>query len=230
MNTSTEIDKVAAALVEVQDSMVAIKDADNPFYKSKYAPLDEILKSVRPSLKANGLTIIQSVSIVDKYLVCTTRIIHSSGQWIDSEFALPAEKSTPQGFGSAATYVRRYGACAGLSVATPNEDDDANKAEENSAKQKENAVAAEKAKKYEEKLQHHKDKWKDGLLSLDIMAVTEAFEASGFVSDKDDPTEAVEDLLSQVDSLTKLKNAKELAKKRHDEIEKSLKTQDSASA
>jgi hypothetical protein len=216
MEMSENIDKIAPALVEIQDSMIAIKDADNPFYKSKYAPLDEILKSIRPNLKENGITIIQTIANAEKFMICTTRIMHKTGQWIDSEFTLPAEKSTPQGYGSAATYLRRYGICAALSISTPNEDDDANKAEEQAEKNKKAAAEAAKLVKYNEKLQHHKDGWREGLTKLDFEAVKEAFEAGGFVSDNTDKIEAIDDLLSQVDNLTKLKNAKELAKKRHD--------------
>jgi len=218
MNMSNEIDKIAPALIEVQDSMIAIKDADNPFFKSKYAPLDEILKSIRPALKNNGLTVIQSMETQDKTLNCTTRIMHKSGQWIDSTLSLSADKATPQGFGSAATYVRRYGICAALSISTPNEDDDGNKAETSAEKAKAKAAEKKKQDAYNAKLNDHKDNWRDGLLTLDLAALQHAFEADGFVSDHTDKEAALEDLLSQVNQLTKLKNIKERAKKKHIEL------------
>lgn len=218
MNMSENIDKIAPAIVEVQDSMVAIKDADNPFFKSKYAPLDEILKSIRPALKKNGITVIQSMETQDKTLNCTTRIMHKSGQWIDSTLSLSADKATPQGFGSAATYVRRYGICAALSISTPNEDDDGNKAETSAEKAK--AKAAEKKKKdiYAAKLNDHKMNWREGLLTLELEALVFAFGADGYVTEKEGKEAALDDLLSQVDQLTKMKNIKELAKKKHAEI------------
>jgi hypothetical protein len=52
-------------------------------------------------------------------------LLHSSGQYIDANYALPAQKNDVQGFGSAITYMKRY-ALTGVGVAP--EDDDGNAA------------------------------------------------------------------------------------------------------
>jgi len=205
MKTSENIDKISPALVAVQDEMIAIKDKNNPFFKSKYAPLDEILKSVRPTLKANGLTVIQSMDTDGSVINCTTRILHTTGQWMDSTLSLVADKPTPQGFGSAATYARRYGICAALSIATPNEDDDGNKAEENEAKQKakreKEAKIAKDAKEFEE----YKVKVVPKLANYPRDILEAAFEAHAYTSDKEDVIEWLEDVVGQTVSKYKLK-------------------------
>ena len=218
MNTSEQINEIAPALVKVQGDMVAIKDADNPFFKSKYAPLDEILKSVRPTLEANGLTVIQSMDTVEKMITCTTRILHASGQWIDSTLSLAADKPTPQGFGSAATYVRRYGICAALSISTPNEDDDGNKAEENEAKAKAKAEKARIAKEKQDKLNAYKATVAGKLGAYDIEILHEVFGNHGYTSDSDDINEWIDDVVGQVNSQAKLKAIGVAVKEEQDKL------------
>ena len=52
--------------------------------------------------------------------------MHSSGEWLESEFVLPITKQDPQSAGAALTYARRYAlqSMAGI----PNADDDAESA------------------------------------------------------------------------------------------------------
>jgi hypothetical protein len=204
MNTSDKIDIIAPALVEVQSEMVAIKDANNPFFKSKYAPLDEILKSIRPALKENGLTVIQSMDTDGNKVNCTTRILHTSGQWIDSMLALVTDKPTPQGFGSAATYARRYGLCAALSISTPNEDDDGNKAEENGAKQKAKRDKQDAADKKVAELVKYKDRVTEKLVAYDPEIIRKVFDDSGYASSEVDFGAWLADVVGQVDSKYKL--------------------------
>ena len=215
MKTSDNIDKIAPALVEIQDSMVAVKDADNPFFKSKYAPLDEILKSIRPTLKDNGITILQSIDAVDRKITCITRIMHSSGQWIDSTMALDADKSTPQGFGSAATYARRYGICAALSISTPNEDDDGNKAELELEK-------VNKKNEIEKTLRKLQAASLPKFLKYDAEAIQTAFEESGYVSELEDKEAMTAELIKQTNSKEKLKTIGLRTKVLQEEIDASL--------
>ena len=57
----------------------------------------------------------------------STIILHESGQWVQFEpLFLPANKLDAQGFGSAASYARRYALKAVWNLA--DEDDDGNKA------------------------------------------------------------------------------------------------------
>lgn len=127
MTTSEQINELAAALATAQSKMVmATKDATNPHYRSTYATLASVRDACRP-LADHGLAIVQGCrteigadgtmrAIVD------TRLIHTSGQWIGDELAVPVSKSDAQGCASAMTYARRIG-LAGLVGLAPADDD-----------------------------------------------------------------------------------------------------------
>ena len=123
---SDEIGKLALALSKAQGEFdIASKDSDNTFYKSKYANIDEVLGAIRPHLAKNELALMQFSTGDIKEICITTRLIHSSGQWIESEISSPpVQKMDIQGQGKAITYLRRYSAVSMLAIAQ--EDDDGN--------------------------------------------------------------------------------------------------------
>jgi hypothetical protein len=125
MNTSQEIDKISAALVLAQKDMLPlIKDSDNPFFKSKYADLHAVTQACYPALQANDICVMQSAeSLGASGINIRTRLIHSSGQFIETECAIPPAGQDPQKYGSAVTYGRRYGLQAAVGLAA--QDDDA---------------------------------------------------------------------------------------------------------
>jgi len=127
MTSSNDLDKIAPALAAFQSEVSnPKKTADNPFFKSKYADLDEIINTVRPTLSAHGLFVIQSPEGEGSAAKVTTRIMHTSGQWLEGTISLTAVKADPQGMGSAITYARRYSLAAFLGLAQ--DDDDGNSA------------------------------------------------------------------------------------------------------
>tara|TARA_Y100000310_G_C20453768_1_gene702029 strand:- start:55 stop:822 length:768 start_codon:yes stop_codon:yes gene_type:complete len=102
---STEINELAGALSLAQGEMnPAKKGASNPFFKSKYADLSEIIEATRYPLTGNDLSIVQYCE--DGYVV--TQLMHGSGQWIRGRLRITPKENTPQGIGSALTYARRY--------------------------------------------------------------------------------------------------------------------------
>ena len=118
MKTSDSIKAIAPALLAAQkDITFASKDATNPHFKSKYADLPAVIDAVKPALNNQGIVFLQSCSPSDdNKLHLTTRLIHSSGEWIEDTAVCPLPKQDPQGYGSAITYLRRYSlaALAGL--------------------------------------------------------------------------------------------------------------------
>lgn len=100
------------------------KDANNPFFKSKYASLSNILDVVTPVLVQCDLNIMQ-MPVDDGNL--RTILSHVSGESVESTFNMKITKNDPQSMGSAITYARRYaiGAILNLNI---DEDDDGNKA------------------------------------------------------------------------------------------------------
>lgn len=112
--------QLAAALVGFQADMQNVtKDAVNPFYKSKYATLEAILTAAKPHLKKHGLAVVQFPTIEG----LKTIIVHESGESIESDARIVMKDQTPQGQGSAITYMRRYALSAALGIATEDDDD-----------------------------------------------------------------------------------------------------------
>lgn len=129
MNKSENINELAAALSKAQGAIRgALKDSDNPFFKSKYADLASVVDAIREAFSSNGIAYVQTVEPSDKNEVrVETILMHSSGQWIScGVLSLPVSKADAQGFGSAITYARRYSLSAAAGVAP--EDDDGNAA------------------------------------------------------------------------------------------------------
>ncbi|HJQ66370.1 MAG TPA: ERF family protein [Gemmatimonadales bacterium] len=128
MTKSEQINELATALAKAQGQMSgAKKDADNPFFKSKYADLAAVVAAIRGPFAEHGLSYTQLPTPCDgEEVAVDTVLMHSSGQWIGSRTVVPVSKKDAQGYGSAFTYARRYGlqAIAGLEA----EDDDGNAA------------------------------------------------------------------------------------------------------
>lgn len=146
MKHSDTLSAISKALAKFQGEVKdPAKDTNNPFFKSKYVPLDGLLNAVRPVLAANGLSFMQFLGGDGQTITVTTLLLHESGEWIESEpFPLKPVKTDPQAYGSACTYGKRYALSAALGIGWE-EDDDGNDA---SQKPPQNAQqAAQSAKK-----------------------------------------------------------------------------------
>lgn len=130
MNKSESIKELAVALSKFQGEIKnPANTANNPFFKSKYAPLNDVLNLVRPILSKNGLSVVQAPSGDGENIIVTTALLHESGEYIEfSPLVLKADKATAQGAGSAITYARRYAISAILGISSE-DDDDGNGAE-----------------------------------------------------------------------------------------------------
>jgi hypothetical protein len=134
---SETIGNLSKALTAVQSKIKpAVKDSNNPFFKSKYADLNAVWDSARELLAENGLAVIQGNSVgLDNTVIVETILSHESGEWIQSELCLPLAKHDPQGVGSAVTYGRRYGLAAIVGIVA-DVDDDGNHASGHNGKDK----------------------------------------------------------------------------------------------
>lgn len=131
MRTSENIDQLATALAAAQAEMKNAKpNKVNPHFKSKYADLAEIRDTVTPALSKHGIAVVNGTDATEGGLHVVTRLIHKSGQWIESRFPIAYDK--PQTMGSAITYGKRYNLAAVANIAA-DEDDDANAANDKTA-------------------------------------------------------------------------------------------------
>jgi len=126
MNTQSEnIADLAIALSKAQaENGTVHKDAKNPFFKSNYASLAQVWETVRPTLTANGLSVVQLPSHDESGYYVESMLIHSSGQWIKSRLYMKPVKEDPQGIGSLISYARRYALQSLVMVCSDDLDDD----------------------------------------------------------------------------------------------------------
>jgi len=125
VNTSEKIDLIAPALVATQRQLRPVrKTAENPHFKSSFAPLDEIMDAAQTAAHANGIAILQSTDGEDAAgFNLVTTLLHTSGQWVAGRVRMPLERGTAQAAGSATTYGRRYGLAALLGIVAEDDDD-----------------------------------------------------------------------------------------------------------
>lgn len=130
---SEEFTELAKALHEVQfavgpvmaQEVARIRTKTGKEFEYKFANLADCMELVREPMHNNGLCFISGVDVHSPVVTVTTRIIHTSGQWVQTTVRLPIDDqrmSTAQAVGSAMTFGRRYTFCALLGIAT--EDDD----------------------------------------------------------------------------------------------------------
>ena len=104
-----------------------IKDSSNPQFnksgKPTYASLAAVLETVRGPLTDAGIVLYQSASAAEGGVMVRSMLIHAeSGESIEEVLPLPVAQQTPQAYGSAITYGRRYLAMAMCGLA-PDDDD-----------------------------------------------------------------------------------------------------------
>ena len=105
------------------------KDSNNPFFKSAYAKLDAIQVHIHPYLQKCGLVVTQvNISIDSNPFVKSTVWDVKSGESLDSVFPIIVSKNTPQEYGSAVSYAKRYSISGLLNLVIEDEDDDGNAA------------------------------------------------------------------------------------------------------
>ena len=140
---NSENDKLPAVLAKAQMELKkAIKSADNPYFKSKYAGLDEVIEACRNTLNKHGIAVTQTVEytpevtknppdrdpiIVPPQTILVTTLLYGE-QSIRSVMPLEYKKGDMQSLGSAMTYARRYSLQSICCLATDEPDDDGNKA------------------------------------------------------------------------------------------------------
>ena len=123
--SSAETDKIDAALVKAQAKIrPAIKDAQNPHFKSSFASFASIFEACRGPMSEAGIAILQPASADGNTVTVTTRLAHA-GQFYEADLSVTLAQNSAQAVGSALSYLKRYGLAALAGVPTADEDDDA---------------------------------------------------------------------------------------------------------
>ena len=127
MNKSESIIELSKAFAKTQKEMKQpLKDANNPFFKSKYVPLENVVEAITESASKNGLSFTQFPSSDEAGNVTVgTLVMHESGEY--DPIKMKPVKNDPQSIGSAITYAKRYALSAIFGI-TSDQDDDGNEA------------------------------------------------------------------------------------------------------
>ena len=126
MNKSESIKNLATALHKAQGQIKhAIKDAANPFFKSRYADLVSVWDAIRDAFQANGLSVSQMPDMDGEKPVLVSILMHVSGEYLESRILLNPAKNDPQGIGSCISYYRRYSLQAIAGVCADDDDGEA---------------------------------------------------------------------------------------------------------
>ena len=94
------------------------KDTENPFFKSRYFDVNQLIEAVRPALIAEDLLLLQPI---ENGAVGTRIVDVDSGDSVEAFIPLP-DLSDPQKIGSAVTYYRRYTLQSLLSIEAMDDD------------------------------------------------------------------------------------------------------------
>ncbi len=151
MRTSQEINLIAAALVKIQSEIEpALKNAENPHFRSRFANLDSIWNVASPVLTKNNVAVFQGGDLdgaSGSVATLVTRLIHVSGQWIEGRMPLLSVKANdPQALGSSITYMKRYGLAAALGITTTDDDTESSMDRSSIIQQKMNVAATQNTK------------------------------------------------------------------------------------
>jgi len=113
-----------AALAAAQAEMgKASKDTNNTHFNRKYADLASVCDACMPALSRHGIAVLQPAYDDESGRYIKTIFAHGeSGETAECRVPLIVSKNDMQGYGSAATYARRYG-LMGMAGIAPEDDD-----------------------------------------------------------------------------------------------------------
>ena len=135
MRKSDSIVELSKALAKFQEEVKQpLKDKNNPFFKSKYVPLENVVEAITDVAPKNGLSFVQwALNDENGRVGVATMLMHESGEWIEFDAVhMKADKETAQGAGALISYLKRYSLSAVFGI-TSDQDDDGNGASGNKA-------------------------------------------------------------------------------------------------
>ena len=133
LNKSDSIIELSKALAKFQANVKQpMKDKDNPFFRSKYVPLENVVEAITQEAPKHGLSFVQwALNDESGRVGVATMLMHESGEFIEFDpVHMKADKETAQGAGALISYLKRYSLSAVFGI-TSDQDDDGNSASGN---------------------------------------------------------------------------------------------------
>jgi hypothetical protein len=138
-------------------------------FEYKYADIADVLAAVRPVLSKHKLAVMQPTYMVRNDLVVATRLMHASGQWMESEYPVSAIVAKHQAMGGALTYARRYSLCSMLGIAAEEDTDGAHAALPESRHQRQETRQERRAQRQQQTFQQPEDRQEQPLSPAEAM-------------------------------------------------------------
>ena len=130
MQTSDQINELAAALVQARQAFTALKKTRTATvasakgsYKYSFSTLDDLYDATTPALCRAGIVALHNIETAQATIGVSTRLLHQSGRSSRPIRCWLPVGISPQSVGSAITYARRYSLSAALGVAAEDDDD-----------------------------------------------------------------------------------------------------------
>lgn len=119
IRSSEQLNEFATAFAQAQKNLLDA-ERESEGHHGSFASIEAVTAAIRPILSEQGISYTQPISCYQKedgewVFNCTTRLLHSSGQWQESTMSVPIDYNacnTNQQrafeYGKATTYMRRY--------------------------------------------------------------------------------------------------------------------------
>ena len=124
---SDSIVELATALPKAQRCYKPITELkDNPYSLVAYASLVDVIQATRDALCENGLSVLQDIIDYsqEKIKILHTVLLHTSGQFIESQVLVEPNSSDPVGITSYYNWLKRTTYASLVGYPLPQEDDD----------------------------------------------------------------------------------------------------------
>lgn len=126
MRRSEDLNELGASLAKAQLGYLPVNmDNMNTYSKIAFASANRVIEATRPSLAANGISVSQNIfDHEDGSQVLHTLMLHTSNQFIESQFRLRPNNNDEHALTSYTNWAKRVTYSALVGCAIPGEDDD----------------------------------------------------------------------------------------------------------
>jgi len=122
---SEKTDQICTALAKAQGEFPKINNnRKNNFLFNQYSDLDIIVRTIRPALSINGLSVTQQTKLSDEKTILITRLRHKSSQFIETRSRIIPSKNDIQSYSSAIKAMKRHDIMGLLNITIIDDYDD----------------------------------------------------------------------------------------------------------
>ena len=115
--------ELADAILQAQKTIThTVKDAANPYFKSSYATLENVIGRAKEAFNEQGVFFQQVSHENPEGATIETILIGHGGSLSTGKVSVPVDKKDPQKYGGALTYARRYSLTMAAGIGSVDDD------------------------------------------------------------------------------------------------------------